>query len=451
MHRLDRAHTFFRCDVPTMAWIVLSVSLAHRLAVAGERDPTIRITHGSVDLTTPPDAPSDQSWCYGMGMPVQLDAQTVGLLCNLRLNGTPYRNFEIGTDIVPFDRLDKIDAARAMPISRMTHEKHPDTGKPCVIAKYPLLGGFVPRGAKREDGAPHPYAGTGFGFCQICRFPANFKEPMFPEAELRFERELHQFSYDGRRFKASAAKRMDHWMVGDQWEIKAPGMAPAIADGDDLLFAITCKNPDAASVAGVARFKYRADGGWHADSFTPITDASTSWVEPSLQRDLDGKLLFSARSDDFSGVGDMALWRATDADGTWTQLFYVPRSRTFTPVILSQTVDGSAYFATNTSLGTERALLGIVPIDTARISVQATTLARDGQSDFGPPPSRSRWKIDHGIGNVVRLADGRWHAILVYRVMDQAESQGQPRTPQTGCYVEEVNTAGKMLVHPWRF
>ncbi len=49
-----------------------------------------------------------------------------------------------------------------------------------------------------------------------------------------------------------------------------------------------------------------------------------------------------------------------------------------------------------------------------------------------------------------RLADRRWHSVLVYRIVDHGELSGAPPAPQTGCYVEEVLSTGAALA-PWRF
>ena len=51
---------------------------------------------------------------------------------------------------------------------------------------------------------------------------------------------------------------------------------------------------------------------------------------------------------------------------------------------------------------------------------------------------------------VVRLADGEWHGVVAYRILDSAEHQGAEPAPQTGCYVEEVASDGPVMP-PWRF
>jgi hypothetical protein len=60
------------------------------------------------------------------------------------------------------------------------------------------------------------------------------------------------------------------------------------------------------------------------------------------------------------------------------------------------------------------------------------------------------WFMDHASGETVRLADGRWHHLLSYRIMDRGEHGGGAPPPQTGLYLEEVASAGEPLAG-WRF
>ncbi len=58
--------------------------------------------------------------------------------------------------------------------------------------------------------------------------------------------------------------------------------------------------------------------------------------------------------------------------------------------------------------------------------------------------------MDHPNAAVVRLADGHWHNLLVYRIMDRGEHSGRAPAKQTGLYVETVRSTG--AEHPaWRF
>ena len=435
--------------------LVLAVLVSERrelLAAEASRGGITDVTRGKADLTTPLGTPPGKVWRYGLGFPFQVGPKTAGLFCNIRLEGTPYGDFEIGTDLIPFDDLAEIDASRAIAISRSTHGVDPKTRKPYVMAKYPVIGGFVPYGAKRADGSAYPFVGSGFGMCQVCPYPGNFAQPLPPDAKLHYSLELHQFSYDGNRFQATPPVRVESIQFPDAWQGYAPGLTWAIPGGDHLLFPMSCFKAGASrqeGVAGVARFRF--DGTqWQPVGFVAVTDPSSRWFEPSLIRDVDGRLLFSARGGRRGSVADVRLWRSSDNGKTWKQVFYRQGARTGTPIVLNRASDGTPYLATSTALGTDRRILDIVPVNDKRTGLQERLVARDSHAEFGPPPGSDRWKVDHGVGAVVRLGDGRWHGILVYRVMDQGENYGKPPAPQTGCYVEEVVCRG--TAHPsWKF
>src|SRR5688572_5598160 len=108
---------------------------------------------------------------YGVGTLFQVGPTTAALCCCLRVEGMPVGDFEDGSDVLLFDNISDIGAARAIPISR--NEKYIDqkTNQPRIVIKYPIVGGFVPFGAKRADGSPHPHAGTGFGISEALDFP----------------------------------------------------------------------------------------------------------------------------------------------------------------------------------------------------------------------------------------------------------------------------------------
>ena len=204
---------------------------------ASEATPGITsVTHGSVDAAIPPDTPAGQDWRYGLGLPIQLDAATAGLLVNIRQNGTQYCDLEVGTDLIAFDRLDRIDAKNAVPVSRPSKEPNPWTGTPSVTSKYPMMGGFVPRGAILADGTPHPHGGTGFGICEVGFYPADPKQPL--PGRIGYQIEIQQLCYDGETFTASPPLRLPHLQVGDSgYRIAGVGLSPAIPDGKDLLFS----------------------------------------------------------------------------------------------------------------------------------------------------------------------------------------------------------------------
>ena len=147
---------------------------------AGAAQPGITgVSHGGVDLTAVPSAPTGESWYYGLGMPLQLDATTVGLLANIRRDGTPYRRLRSRhrpRDVRP-PKQRQYQPTR--PVSRPTSENNPITGVPSITAKFPVMGGFVPLGGRfAANGSSHPYGGTGFGMSEVEFYPANFSLPL---------------------------------------------------------------------------------------------------------------------------------------------------------------------------------------------------------------------------------------------------------------------------------
>ncbi|MBN2294841.1 MAG: exo-alpha-sialidase [Pirellulales bacterium] len=402
------------------------------------------VTHGSVDMAGPADTPDGQEWRYGLCIALQLDSTTVGLFVNIRRNGTPYGDFEVGTDLILFNDLKKIDAGLVVPISRPSCEPHPASGEPSLTAKYPLIGGFVPNGARDAHGRPHPCAGSGFGISQIAFYPADFSKPLPPENQLGYEIEVQQFHFDGRQFKVDQPKRRKHWPVDSNWRINAPGLSAAINDGNDLLLAVTCARPGVGEISGVARFRHGADG-WQPASFSPVTDRGETWYEPSLIRDTDGSLLFTARNSHVAGKGDIPLWRSRDNGRAWERLFLLRGVRTGTPLVLNQAADGSPYLATNTVLGTDRNILQIVPLKPDRSGLERAITARNCNVEFGRAPNGKAWKVDHGIGGIFRLADGQLHGILTYRVLDECENIGEAASLYSGLYVEEVLSKGNQF------
>ena len=75
---------------------------------------------------------------------------------------------------------------------------------------------------------------------------------------------------------------------------------------------------------------------------------------------------------------------------------------------------------------------------------------RNAQEEFGPPPTGPVWFVDHPNAATVQLADGAWHNLLGYRIMDRGEHGGADPVPQTGLYVGEAISTGP-AIPAWRF
>ena len=123
--------------------------------------------------------------------------------------------------------------------------------------RFPVIGGFIPLGALREDGSAHPHAGTGFGIAQAISFPVDEAGLFNWNAERIHRCEVHQLRFDGERFSAirsAPGQEQAHPLVGESgWEIIAPGITNAIPDGEDLLQAVMTRN-GAGQVSGVVRW-----------------------------------------------------------------------------------------------------------------------------------------------------------------------------------------------------
>ena len=393
----------------------------------------LEVTSGGVDASRPEDEPADEVWRYGIGIPFQVAPRKAGLMCSMRRSFAPTYDFAGGTDVILFDDISQVDSKNAIRLCRRHEEVDAETGDLCIMLKYPVIGGFVPYGAKRPDGSDHPHAGTGFGVSQV--IPFNTKTEKF--GGLAYV-ELYQFACDGDRFEVLGTEK-----ISGEYR---PGLTSAIPDGDDLLYPMS---GDGRS--GVTRWT-RDSTGWHIESFYAV-DGSEESFEPSLIRDTDGSLLMCAR-----GGFDIRVWRTVDLQA-WEQVVDVKRALAGSPVTLNQAADGTPYVAGNLhqewfedSRGVYchgRELLCLWPLNAARNGVEPGLMARACRLEFGPPPSTTYWQIDHPSASTLQLADGQWHNVLIYRIIDLAESalcwcfDGFSNAPaQTGCYLEEVKSDG---------
>ena len=249
----------------------------------------IGISQGKADLTLPREIPDGQIWRYGMGVPFQVAPTIAGLFCNIGCNGG--HDFEMGTDVVLFDQLSEISSNNAIPIARSHEELNPRNGKPYIIAKYTMRGGFVPFGAKRTDGSAHPHAGTGFGICLAVGFRKDMSIKPWRDEDSFSCLNFYQFSYDGEKFRVNSMDQDSNFHLPGGWKFHSLGMVNAVASNDDLLFTMAGSKPDSGLMAGVVRFQ-RKEEKWQPVSFTPIAPNGS---EPSLVRDQGETWLFSAR------------------------------------------------------------------------------------------------------------------------------------------------------------
>ena len=422
----------------------------------------LNVTHRDRALHCVPSENDGEEWVYQIGIPLQLSPTECGIVVNIRRAHILTGDLEIGNDLVILDRLDRISTERIVPMNRSDTRPNPRTGRPTLFARYPLVGGFVPLGAKRSDASEHPHAGTGFAVSQVIGFPCDSTIQWagdLPAEDRYHAMELQQYEYDGRNFTVSSTALLADADLHPDWSLTGPGLCHAVPDGDDLLMGFAGSRDGRPGRAGVLRWR-REGSEWRSVAFVPITGEDHS-SEATLVRDTDGSILFTARGGGASEKA-MRLWRSADGGASWEKLLDQPQFRACTPVSLNRCADGSLYFAGNPERKTDslgRALSSIEmretlllwPLAQDRRSLLDPIVARDCPAEFGPAPAGSIWRADHPVGVTVRLADGRWRHVLCYRVLDRDECVSDAvLTPRTGTYVEEILSDGES-VGIWKF
>ena len=462
-------------------------------ASGGPSHGILSITRGDADLTVPADVPEGKSWRYGLIFPFQVGPRMAAAFVNIRIrNGVmaPARSgddYEVGNDVVLFDDVNLPPSAPAVPVTRNHEAANPNSNPPnqtAIMVKYPMRGGFVPLGAKNPDGSPHPHAGTGFGIdTGLARRPGDPKSAhgggMYEDAERYQIMEVFQFSYDGDQFRVTGKEQVLPTGLVSGWSISNGGLTNAIADGADLLVGMHASKvdgagnpePEAPRGSGVLRWQ-RTNRLWRPVSFVPVTGTDES-TEPSLIRDTNGDLLFSARGKGGTRPHAIRVWRSRDGGETWKKIIHVVGVISSCPITLNQAADGTPYIASNMYLvpldpipkrfripadaegrvrggGWTRQKLYLWPLSDDRAGLEAPILGRHCKAEFGPAPSGSMWRADHPSSTTVQLADGNWHNVMGYRIHDDVESHELPSPPQTGAYLEEVISAGEPIP-TWKF
>jgi hypothetical protein len=433
------------------------------------------VVPGELALRRPPDADGD-SVVYGLGFPLQVSSDTAGIFLNRRLNGMGYTDFEAGTDLVLIRDLAAPPApAAVVPLARNHEESYrrPDGRTIRVtMVKYPLRGGFVPLGARRPDGSPHPHAGTGFGMSFASAFAVDRKDGEGLPRFFHLYFEVQQYAYDGKRFRVLATEQLGFDRILPGWVLDGDGLSNAIPDGDDLLLPF--RGGRSADRVGHGVLRWRRSGtAWRPVDFINVAGEGPKpeqGLEATLIRDRDGALLFTARNNGgperFHAV---KIWRSTDGGRAWTKVLDLHEAREQAPVSLNQGSDGTPYLAANVLLsavtfpdGTPRPAgprseppsysrerIALWPLRPGGNGLESPIVLFDAWNEL--PRDGRLWWVDHPVGAAVRLADGAWHSIVCFRVVAFEEVRGMSAaSPATGFRIREVRTSGAPRP-PWRF
>ena len=433
----------------------------------------LNITRNPARLIAPAADPDGRTYRYGVAAPFQVAPGLAALTISIRNEGYPVGDFENGSDLILFDNLESISADNAIMLCRNDKNVRED-GEKRIGIKYPIRGAFIPFGALREDGSPHPHAGTGFGLSEVLDFPMlgdGYYDKAHKKTSMVRHTQIDQFAYDGRSFKVThtGVYPPDKALSAptSEWAIIGPSLTEGVPDGDDLLFPVlTTADPDAwmckRMSSGVTRWR-RSAGTWQVVSYSPVTiDENVQegrgaehvpdgqlWMEPSLVRDSDGSLLFTARGAYGEVDNLLKVWRSRDGAETWEEIIVIPNGKAQSTICLGRLADGTPYIVAN-EYGRERDKLCLWPLNDARDGLMDPVTARDALDEFGPPPSGIVWFMDHPASSTVQFGDGTWHHLLSYRIMDRGEHSGDDPPPESGQYVEEVTT--EATPKPvWRF
>jgi hypothetical protein len=237
--------------------------------------------------------------------------------------------------------------------------------------------------------------------------------------------------------------------------MRGPALGAGVPDGDDFLSGIIGRPFDASvekkapSSPWLARWK-RINGRWQLAEVTPVSE-KVGFSEPSLIRDTNGDLLYSARDGGKKTRPLLSVWRSKDNGQNWELILRQEGVRAQAPVSIGQALDGTPYLISSPPDGDDfsintRTRLHLWPLSSGRNDISAPIVVRDCHAEFGAP-KYSLWRVDHPIAANLRLADGAWHHLLCYRIM---EAHGAPPTETTGLYVEEIQTE-MTIKPPWLF
>ncbi len=424
----------------------------------------IQISHSGPRLQFPVHEDLTGKAVYGLGVMFQVGPRVCALMANLRVIGAKVIDMEAGTDVVLFDSLERIAAENARPLDRNEPGVHPVTGEELTMVKYPGIGGFVPLGATLADGRPHPHAGTGFGLAQALGYPVKkHVDQPFDSHDVAVFFELMQYRFDGERFFIEKRERMTPEQVLPGYVVKNRPLSMGVMSGEGIITGMVAGRPGELHGVGVTRWS-RTGGEWRPEGFLVVTEKDTSF-EPSMVRDVDGAILLCARGYGVEGISQEAratidaakinrfqVWRSADEGASWEQIIKLDGMRPWSPVCINLLADGTPYLAANRKVEVRPDMRGMTTPDARmreylsawkltgdRRGVEAESLLVDAKEILGAVPSGLVWYLDHPIGALLTLRDGKKHAVIGFRAADAAEVVRDARpTRVTGIWAEEV-------------
>jgi hypothetical protein len=367
------------------------------------------IPHGKI-LDRPIRQPegTKNSVSYELGKCFQLDRTHSLLVASMDEQGG--HDMCVGNDGFIFEKLSDIKAENAIPLNRPeVNYKLKRMEGSAWLAKFPGMGGFVPLGAKLENGKPHPAAGTGvLVSCGVTYHSDRTVTDQRSEVIM----EVMQLRWDGKTLTIEQRSFMDEVFGFKLVGVPLSNFCP---QGETLLSPFRTDK-------GIVVYRWEFDGKiWH------ITESGEPFIcntniemdggrvvpigesEPSLQRQGD-RYLISTRGQDPIGRVYSSM------DGMNYDLLFERKHNTI-PQALNQGLDGSLYLATNPNWDIVRNPLIIYPMEDKSfgqpILIHDEDGIRDTKGDKIP-------FIDHGVG-VNLYIEGRWRHLLWYRVCDLKE------------------------------
>jgi hypothetical protein len=326
----------------------------------------------------------------------------------------------VGNDAFIFEKFSDIIEDKAIPLN-WPEPKYclKDSSGTGFLGKFPITGGFVPLGAKSEDGRQLAGAGTGIFISDGLTFDDS-KKTGNSSSELVME--FMQVRWDGQSLSVTKKDLLDN-LLG--YKLLGNALSEFLQDGDSFLAPLLTDK-------GIIVFRFKFDGKeWRAlECGNPfVARQKEGWYmnrgesEPSIIKK-DGQYLISTRG------GDNKVRVYSSNDGLNYELMFAWPNNTI-PQSLNMVHNGKIYLLTNPNQDILRNPLMAYPMLEngfgEGILIHDEDGIRDDKGDKIP-------FVDHAVG-VSRFIEGQWRHLILYRVCDLKE--------RTMC--DEMAELGKVL------